>query len=56
MPKSVLKELNGERIESDETPFANTRNAAAGSVKLLDTKEVSRRNLLCYIYDTENKE
>jgi NAD-dependent DNA ligase len=29
MPKSVRKELNKEREEDGETPFANTRNAAA---------------------------
>jgi NAD-dependent DNA ligase len=29
MPKSVWKELNKEREEDGETPFANTRNAAA---------------------------
>ena len=51
MPKSVWKELNKEREEDGETPFANTRNAAAGSIKLLDSGEVARRWLLCYIYD-----
>lgn len=51
MPKSVWKELNKEREEDGETPFANTRNAAAWSIKLLDSWEVARRWLLCYIYD-----
>ncbi len=51
MPKSVWKVINKERKEEWETPFANTRNAAAGSIKLLDPKEVSKRGLVCYIYD-----
>ncbi len=51
MPKSIWKELNKEREEEWETPFANTRNAAAGSIKLLDPKEVAKRGLLCYVYD-----
>ncbi len=51
MPKSIWKELNKEREEEGETPFANTRNAAAGSIKLLDPKEVAKRWLTCYVYD-----
>jgi len=51
MPKSVRKDINKEREEEGETPFANTRNAAAGSIKLLDPKEVVKRGLLCYVYD-----
>lgn len=51
MPKSIWKELNKEREEEWETPFANTRNAAAGSIKLLDSAEVAKRGLVCYIYD-----
>jgi len=51
MPKSVWKEINKEREENGETPFANTRNAAAWSIKLLDPKEVAKRGLLCYVYD-----
>ncbi len=51
MPKSIRKELNQEREQEGEVPFANTRNAAAGSIKLLDTKEVAKRKLLCFVYD-----
>jgi DNA ligase (NAD+) len=51
MPKSVRKDINKEREENGETPFANTRNAAAGSIKLLDSGEVARRKLVCFVYD-----
>jgi len=51
MPKSVRKELNKEREEAGEIPFANTRNAASGSIKLLDSREVARRKLACFLYD-----
>lgn len=51
MPKSTRKKLNQEREENGEEPFANTRNAAAWSIKILDTNEVAKRWLACYIYD-----
>ncbi len=51
MPKSVLKDINKEREDDWEIPFSNTRNAAAGSIKLLDPKEVTKRGLVCYVYD-----
>lgn len=54
MPKSVWKEINKEREEEWEIPFANTRNAAAGSIKLLNPKEVNKRGLVIYIYDILN--
>jgi len=51
MPKSVWKRLNKEKEELWDTPFANPRNAAAWSIKLLDSKEVERRDLACFVYD-----
>ncbi len=51
MPKSVRKQINTQREKNDEMPFANTRNAAAGSIKLLDSNQVAKRGLICYIYD-----
>ncbi len=54
MPKSVWKDLNKEREANGETPFANTRNATAGSIKLLDSREVAKRWLVCYVYDILN--
>ncbi|MFZ2150534.1 MAG: NAD-dependent DNA ligase LigA [Candidatus Absconditicoccaceae bacterium] len=51
MPKSVWKKLNEERESNGDQAFANTRNAAAGSIKLLDSGEVSKRLLVCFVYD-----
>jgi DNA ligase (NAD+) len=51
MPKSVWKKINQEREENGEQAFANTRNAAAGSIKLLDSGEVAKRGLVCFVYD-----
>ncbi|MDP2424240.1 MAG: NAD-dependent DNA ligase LigA [Bacteroidales bacterium] len=43
--------INAQRIEEGEDPFANPRNAAAGSLKLLDPAEVVHRGLTCYLYN-----
>jgi DNA ligase (NAD+) len=51
MPKSVWKTLNLHREQEGKEIFANTRNAAAGSIKLLDSGEVAKRNLSCFVYD-----
>jgi DNA ligase len=51
MGKKQLSALNQQREKSGLSPFANTRNAAAGSIKLLDSAEVARRNLVCFVYD-----
>lgn len=51
MPKSKWKEINAEKEKRWEAPFANTRNATAWSIKLLDSNEVKKRELVCYLYD-----
>jgi DNA ligase (NAD+) len=50
MPRAVFNKLNEERIRTENPPFANPRNAAAGTVKLLDPKIVASRSLECFFY------
>ncbi|NGX56616.1 MAG: DNA ligase [Candidatus Anoxychlamydiales bacterium] len=50
----TFKELNKKREEEGKDVFANPRNAAAGSLKLLDPKEVSRRRLNIILYGIAN--
>ncbi|HDZ76465.1 MAG TPA: NAD-dependent DNA ligase LigA [Candidatus Omnitrophica bacterium] len=50
MAKSEFEKLNKERKRQNEILFANPRNAASGSLKLLDTKIVRSRNLSCFIH------
>ena len=50
MPLSSFERLNEERADIGEQPFANPRNAAAGTLKLLDSNEVAKRGLDCFLY------
>jgi DNA ligase (NAD+) len=50
MPHKVFQALNAEKEENGEELYANPRNAAAGSLKLLDPKEVSSRKLNAVFY------
>ena len=50
MPWSAFDRLNEERLKEEEQPFANPRNAASGSLKLLDSKTVAKRGLECTLY------
>lgn len=50
MPKKSFLKLNEEREKTGETKFANPRNAAAGSVRQLDSKIAAKRNLASFIY------
>ena len=50
MPRAVFNKLNEERVKSENAPFANPRNAAAGTIKLLDPKIVASRSLACFFY------
>ncbi len=50
MPHASFRRLNAEREESGEAPFANPRNAAAGTIKLQNSAEVARRQLDCFLY------
>lgn len=50
MPYEAFDRLNREREQDEEAPFANPRNAASGSLKLLDPEEVAHRGLWCTLY------
>ena len=50
MPKAVFEKLNEERKEKGEEPFANPRNAAAGSIRQLDSSIARKRKLDAYWY------
>jgi DNA ligase (NAD+) len=51
MPRSGFQDLNERRIERGDDPFDNPRNAAAGSVRLLDPSTVAERPLDVFCYD-----
>jgi DNA ligase (NAD+) len=50
MTLSGFVKLNEEREKKGIAPFANPRNAASGSLKMLDAKKVAKRPLDCYLY------
>jgi len=50
LPYESFKKINQERDKRGEPLFANPRNAAAGSIRLLDPKEVATRNLDIFMY------
>ena len=50
MPWEAFDRLNEEREKEEEQPFANPRNAASGSLKLIDSKQVANRGLECTLY------
>ena len=50
LPTETFLAINREREEKEEPLFANPRNAAAGSIRLLDAKQVASRNLDVFLY------
>lgn len=50
MHRKAFERLNKEREELGEVPYANPRNFASGTVKMQDSKEVSKRPLDCFLY------
>lgn len=50
LPLDGFAKMNQELIEIGETPYANPRNTASGSLKLQDSSEVAKRPLDCLLY------
>lgn len=50
MPKRSFEALNKAKDDQGEEPFANPRNAAAGSLRQLDSKLAAKRNLDIFLY------
>lgn len=50
MPKNDFQALNETRIKKEKEPFANPRNAASGTIRHKDPKDVANRPLDIYIY------
>ena len=53
MPRNTFEELNREREKNGEQLFANPRNAAAGSLRQLDSKITAKRNLDIFIFNLQ---
>lgn len=53
MPKKTFAELNARREENGEPLFANPRNAAAGSLRQLDSKITAQRNLSIFVFNLQ---
>jgi len=50
MPHKSFEKANEERMSNDEALFANPRNAAAGTIRQLDSKVVAKRSLDIFLY------
>jgi DNA ligase (NAD+) len=51
MPHEGFAQLNAQRVERGEEPYANPRNTASGSLKLQHSDEVAKRPLVCLLYN-----
>lgn len=56
MPKNEFKALNLQRVQQGEKEFANPRNAAAGSIRLLDSRMAAKRKLKFFVYDSRTED
>ncbi len=53
LSKDELARINCERTEEGESLFANPRNAAAGSIRQLDSRVTAKRKLSAFVYDID---
>ena len=51
MSKKAFKEYNEQLAEQNIAPLANPRNAASGSLRMKDPKDVGRRKLEAFLYN-----
>ncbi|MBQ8567191.1 MAG: NAD-dependent DNA ligase LigA [Clostridia bacterium] len=56
MPHSSFEKLNKQKEEDGETLWANPRNAAAGSLRCLDSKETAKRGLDIFVFNFQSGE
>ncbi|HUQ05244.1 MAG TPA: NAD-dependent DNA ligase LigA [Kofleriaceae bacterium] len=56
MAKDVFKRINAERVAAGEEPWKNPRNLAAGSIKLLDPRDVAKRPMSAILYEVVDGE
>ncbi|WP_353892704.1 NAD-dependent DNA ligase LigA [Proteinivorax hydrogeniformans] len=56
MPKLAFDKLNEQRKQEEKPQFANPRNAAAGTLRQLDTSIVAKRNLSIFFYSIANSD
>ncbi len=54
LSKDELARINRERKDNEEPPFANPRNAAAGSIRQLDSRITAKRKLNAFLYDIDH--
>lgn len=53
IPKETFKKINKQREELDEPTFANPRNAAAGSLRQLDSKIAAKRGMKIFVFNIQ---
>ena len=56
LPEESLERINKERVQEGEPAFANTRNAAAGSLRQRDPRVAAKRHLDSFVYDIDQYE
>lgn len=55
LPRNYLNQINQERIAAGDEPYANPRNLASGSLKLLDSSLVRKRRLSAWCYQLDGE-